>query len=130
MKFRRRDPFLADDPLVEAIFDIVFGIALLGLPPAILFSVTKEMFFSKPWSPTDLIPAYGHFLALLWMLFVVRWSQIERKRLAKIPERSVEQAYQHRALEDQRGGVRLVVWGTLAGSLAAMAAGWILPHFL
>ena len=134
MRFRRSDPFLNDDPTLNACFDFVFMIALFGLLPAIGMPLWHRSPFqtlsSKPWSATELIPAYGHSLALIWLWFADRWAKSQKKRLEEVPKLSVERVYRHAELEAQRRGVSWVLWGVVAGSSIVIVVGWTLPKLL
>ena len=129
-------PDLKDQPELDAFFGRTFLAALLNLPLSIGFPLFSHIFHqgafadSKPWSIREFIPTYGCVMALLWLLFARHWTKGETERLGRIPERSVEQAYRFAELEAQRGGIRLVLWGTIAGAWLAMIAGWFVLGYL
>ena len=133
---RRGIGFLFDGaPVLSACFDLTFSAALMGLPAAIGLAVFNHLpglhsLAGAPFSAMEFAPAYGHAVAMLWLLLAYRWDSAQRKRLEGLPRRSIDAIYHHRDLEEQLAGVRGVLWGTVAGSVAAMAMGWILPFWI
>ena len=128
MKPMRWDAFPDDDPLLSGCFVLTLVAAVSGVPLGVFCFFWKLQ--NDAWVVWMGPPAFGHGMALIWLLFARSWAQEQGKRLGEIPERSVEQAYHHRDLENQRGGIRTVLWGTVAGSWVAMIAGWVLARFL
>ena len=113
-------------PLLSGGFSLTLMLSLMGLPLAV-FAVFWRL-EHEVWIPWLRFPAYGHGVALLWLLGALYWAQGQERRLAEGPK-GVDEVYQHRQLEDQRNGITLVLWGTIAGAWLAMIAGWILAHY-
>ena len=106
-------------------FELTFFFSLfVGIPISVLNVFHSLEHGSWP------IMAYGHAMALLWLLLGKGWIEKQEKVLKEIPERGLEQAYRHAEMGGQRSGMRLVIWGVVIGSWVVMVAGWVLAAVL
>ena len=128
MRPMRWDLLPGNRPFLSSCFGLTLVATLAGVPLAVFCFFWKLQY--EVWIIWMRPPAFGHIMALIWLMISRGWAQAQEKRLRKIPERDVERVYRHAELEAQRRGIQLVLWGTVVGSWLAMVAGWILAGFL